>query len=393
MKPLIAIMIAVVAGLHAEDTPQSTLLEAPERNAALQYWIAFALLPKETPIAWLNAMRNTTLVDDQAAQEHSPALQYLLLGASMPSGQFGSEAGNLTFGMTAEMPHVSSASLLGRLASARCLWRIQHKQYRPAIEDAVAIMALGSDIARHSTMIEGLDGLNLQCGALVRLGQCLVECSDSDRDYIRDHVNDARHVLRSEGLFDGENVREQWTMTHPTEALTQLKLAKENQGKNSGSPDMPLDTHLTAYLTASPEDISRWSAEVIKHTQTGFAMLDLPHNRYLIERERYIQISLLLDPHNPQFSKDGSINSLVLILIRRYRANRAAATIIAESAQRLNAHQTMAGMAGFQTLMGPVTVVDASVGNSTLAVDPEESGSGMSIRIGHGPWIAATTKP
>lgn len=150
---IVIALSAVLASLPATTSP-TELPEEPQ-NAALQYWVAFALCPPET-----EALSAATTDDERfgfgvpVSQELAnyfggdgeKALVHLHRGAKMTSCEWASDLRR--DGPNVAAPYGRKAHAFARVALLRARWRFEHGDWESGIEDVIATMMMGRHIGR-----------------------------------------------------------------------------------------------------------------------------------------------------------------------------------------------------------------------------------------------------
>lgn len=153
MKAVIAFCAILAACLPG--TAFSTELADESRNAALQYWVAFALCPPET-----EAMSAATTVDERfgfgipVSQELAKclrgnaesALVHLHRAAKLESCDWATDLRR--DGPNVAAPYGRKAHAFARVALLRARWRFEHGDWDSGIEDVIATMKMGRHIGR-----------------------------------------------------------------------------------------------------------------------------------------------------------------------------------------------------------------------------------------------------
>ncbi len=153
MQTVIALSAVFAASLWA--TASSTGLLEESQNAALQYWIAFALCPDED-----EALSNATSdhekfgfgvpVSQKLAKyfrgDGDRALVHLHRGAKLRSCEWANDLRR--DGPNVAAPYGRKAHALARVALLRARWRFEHGDWDSGIEDVIATMMLGRHIGR-----------------------------------------------------------------------------------------------------------------------------------------------------------------------------------------------------------------------------------------------------
>ena len=153
MQAVIAFSAILTASLPV--TAFSTELAEESRNAALQYWVAFALCPPET-----EAMSAATTVDERfgfgipVSQELAEcfqgngesALVHLHRAAKLESCEWATDLRR--DGPSVAAPYGRKAHAFARVALLRARWRFEHGDWDSGIEDVIATMMMGRHIGR-----------------------------------------------------------------------------------------------------------------------------------------------------------------------------------------------------------------------------------------------------
>ncbi len=186
----IFLLLSLAIQLPAGDAVATPPVDAMERNSALQYWIAFSLLPKGDTPDWLKAMRTSHafLADPQAEQAESTVLRALHLGANCARGTFGSAIGLEECGSETLMPYLGASRTVSNLAIARANWRFQNRLQAAAIDDLMAVLALAADLSTDASFIEIMVAVSLQQMALRTLALYLPDCTPADRAVLMERI-------------------------------------------------------------------------------------------------------------------------------------------------------------------------------------------------------------
>jgi hypothetical protein len=146
---IVVVGLSMVGSAAAMGTP-----EEPQ-NAALQYWVAFALCPRE------NSTLSRATTDDEklgfgvpVSQELAQyfrgdgerALLHLHRGAKLSTCDWATD--QRLDGPKVAAPYHKNAHALARVALLRARWRFEHGDWDGGIEDVIATMVLGRHIGR-----------------------------------------------------------------------------------------------------------------------------------------------------------------------------------------------------------------------------------------------------
>jgi hypothetical protein len=124
-------------------------------NAALHYWVAFALCPPETEIISAATTDDPRFgfgipVSQELANQFSGrgarALEHLHRGAKVVSCEWGTNLRKN--GPHDDVVHGEKAHGLGRLALLRARWRFEHDNWESGVRDVIATMRLARHVGR-----------------------------------------------------------------------------------------------------------------------------------------------------------------------------------------------------------------------------------------------------
>jgi hypothetical protein len=153
MRTVIALSAVFAASLPATACPPG--LPEESRNAALQYWVAFALCPPETEALSAATTDHEKYgfgvpVSQELAKyfrgDGERALVHLHRGAKLRSCEWDTDLRR--DGPNVAAPYGSKAHALARVALLRARWRFEHGDWDGGIEDVIATMMLGRHIGR-----------------------------------------------------------------------------------------------------------------------------------------------------------------------------------------------------------------------------------------------------
>lgn len=336
LLPLLTLLGCLVA---SEPSPV-------ERNAALQYWIAFASLPDKEP-AWLDTMRTTqdATADPQAEQSDSRPLRYLHLGAACAGGGFGSIVACESFGPGALMPHLGSARPLARLALARAAWRFEHGRSAEALADSVAVLALAADLSNGGTLIELLVAISIQHMAQTTIARHLPVCQPDERAGLAVTLRAPRVRLHRD-FARAEAAMWRYLSARPEE----LARAAQHQAQDAtegNPPAIPAD--LVAAVQARDPQVEVWSREAEAWLAGSAALIDLASEEFLAQRAR-----LQNSPHaNPLLRAELGT---VLLVVEKERALAVRSELLVAAAQAFDEAGGVQTLSGRTTRDGTATV-------------------------------------
>lgn len=326
-----------------------------ERNAALQYWVAFAFLPDKEP-DWVTAMRSTrnAVADPAAEQENSSSLRYLHLGAACAGGCFGSRVATESFGPKALLPHLGSARILTRMALARATWRFEHGRSTDALADCVAVLAMSADLSAGSTLIEFMVAISLQDMALTNIARHLPLCQPDERAGLATRLRAPRVRLHRD-FAEAEATIWRYVCARP-EILAQVATPPLADASEEGLRSIPAE--LIAAMQAKDPQIEVWSREAEAWLAGSVALIDLSAEEFNAQRARLLDV-----PHpNPLLRSTVGV-SLSVIEMERALAVRAELLVAAAQAfdqagglQQLTGLATREGAASV-SVNGPITTV------------------------------------
>jgi hypothetical protein len=149
------------AGDKTLSTTESTMLNADERpqNAALQYWLAFAIMPMGSLEDFRKIEGATT--DNPALGFAVPVRRELEHFFSRPPGREAldrlhraSHFSHCTWGSdlradgSPPVPYAEKAHQLARLSLLRARWRFEHAEWNDGVDDVIATMVMARHIGR-----------------------------------------------------------------------------------------------------------------------------------------------------------------------------------------------------------------------------------------------------
>lgn len=324
LLPLLTLLGCLVGG---EPSPV-------ERNAALQYWIAFALLPDKEP-DWLATMRGKPdlAAGPEAEQADSRPLRYLHLGADCAGGSFGSIVACESLGPGALMPHLGSARMLARLALARATWRFEHGRSAEALADSLAVLAMSADLSHGSTLIELLVAISIRNQALTTIARHLPVCQPDERAGLSARLRAPRAQLHRD-FARSESMMWRYFSSRP-ELLAQV--AQEQAPDDARPPAIPAD--LLAAVQAKDPQVEVWSREAEAWLAGSVALIDLPSEDFINQRAR-----LQNGPHANPLLRTNIDMTLSLVEMER--------ALVVRSDLLLAAAQAFDQSGGVQTLTG-----------------------------------------
>src|SRR5262245_24343949 len=132
-----------------------SLSRAADANAALQYWLAFALCPEQTKV-----IADATSDDEKVGYgipvsqslsqnlqgDTAEALIYLHRGAQLDACEWGVDVRK--DGPNVPHPYCEKAHALARVSLLRARWRFEHGDWDGGIEDVVDTMKLARHLSR-----------------------------------------------------------------------------------------------------------------------------------------------------------------------------------------------------------------------------------------------------
>lgn len=336
LLPLLTLLSCLVAG-----EPSSV-----ERNAALQYWIAFAFLPDKEP-AWLATMspKQDGPIDPAAEQAESKPLRYLHLGADCAEGNFGSIVACESFGPGALLPHVGSARLLGRLALARATWRFEHGRSAEALADSYAVLAMAADLSNGGTLIEQLVALSIQQRAQNIIARYLPTCRPGERADLAAKLG-APRVRVHRDFARSESTMWRYFISRPEEMA---QVAQQNASNAAENFPPAIPPELVAAVQAKDPQVEVWSREAATWMAGSVALIDLAADDFITERAR------LVSAPNPNPMLRTSLD-MVLAVIEQERSLAVRNELLMAAAQALDQAGGLQTLTGRSTREGVATV-------------------------------------
>lgn len=138
-----------------EQQPAQAAVQNATENAALEYWLAFALMPtRDEPLdsATTDSPKYGFAVPVRKEmakyfeRDGEAALRHLHHGAQLSHCAWGMDLRR--DGPTAAAPYADKAHNLARVALLRARWRFEHGQWKEGIDDVIATMMLGRHLGR-----------------------------------------------------------------------------------------------------------------------------------------------------------------------------------------------------------------------------------------------------
>jgi hypothetical protein len=225
-------MGAMLTVLIALSLGQASLGDTVDNsaNAALHYWVAFALCPRETAIISAATSDDETVgfgvpVGEELARNFrgkgERALEHFHRGAGLASCDWGTDLRK--DGPSGDAIHGEKAHALARIALLRARWRFEHGDWDAGIDDVVATMMLGRHIGRDKIWINVHFGCMLEGMATGTVAVYLPRMPEPVR---------TRLVVRLDGLPTPTSMREVilYQENAIDWAVNKFK-QKENEGK------------------------------------------------------------------------------------------------------------------------------------------------------------------
>ncbi len=337
---LLLVLFIATRLVGAESAP-------PEHNSALQYWIAFAVLPNKEP-DWLAAMRadEHAPADNQAEQRTSSALRYLHLGAACAGGSFGSMVGTEAMGSGALLPHIGSARMLGRLAIARATWRFEHDRRADAIEDCVSTLALAVDLSNRACVLEVLVSCSLQSKGLTTIARHLPSCTPDERTGLIARLRDLGLRPRHSDFMRSEAAAWRYHATRPEEFALFSQLLERDGPEKSASA---VNAAVMAAVQANDPRFTIWSRDAEGCLAEMASLIELPRTEFLAKQALLMQSA----EANPLLQLMAPSMQWVFEVIRTEAVR---GELLLAAAKAFDQAGGLGGLAGLQTREGPVTV-------------------------------------
>jgi hypothetical protein len=154
----LALLVLPLGSAYADGPPDRGA------NAALQYWQAFATLPRLTDAEQrkLTAECVTMPLDAHAhevAARADYALQMMRRGAALRRCEWDTAYEE---GVYARLPHAEAAGVLSSLACLRARLRFEKGQNAEAVEDLVAALAMGRHVSQGGVLIATVFGYSIE---------------------------------------------------------------------------------------------------------------------------------------------------------------------------------------------------------------------------------------
>jgi len=224
---LLSLVLARAGAAEAATRPTGP---APAANAALQYWLAFAVLPvlndEEDALV---AQFATAPIDEKVEKVVSrseTALRLMHRGAALRHCDWGL---NLEAdGPGTMLPHLAKARQLCRLACLRARWRFERGEDQAAFDDLTAVFRLARHLEQDSILIGILVRIALERGAITvaaaRLPRAKPEALRAFRDAIGALPPTAtmKDAIEAERRFCLGWIRRKFDETGPKKGLAAL---------------------------------------------------------------------------------------------------------------------------------------------------------------------------
>jgi len=130
--------------------------EVGSENAALQYWLAFELMPNIKPEQIWNATTDdpkfgfAVPVNEEVANifrgDGAQSIKFLHRGAALANCDWATDMRK--DGPAAPAPYGEAARRLARLSCLRARWYFEHGQWNAGVDDVIATMVLARHIGR-----------------------------------------------------------------------------------------------------------------------------------------------------------------------------------------------------------------------------------------------------
>ena len=198
---LIAFLIAFSPARAAAAADPEPAAAAPEENAALAYWQAFAAVPAGDAQAATIEAGDKAIFNDPTLKlidESAYALDELRRGARMSRCDWGMDYNR---GPELRMPHLAKGRQLARLALLRARHRFEYGRPRDGVVDALAAMKLGHDLGSDPVMIAVLVEYAVELISTDLLARHLPRLSPEELDQLAETLDK---------LPTGDRLRDVW---------------------------------------------------------------------------------------------------------------------------------------------------------------------------------------
>jgi hypothetical protein len=293
-----ALFLAITIPIFALEYAAAEPSQGSSGNASLEYWQAFATLPKFTDAEahklWSEYL--TMPVGSQARElvtKSDYSLKMLLRGAALARCDWG-----INFaedGVDVLLPHLQGARTLGYLACLRARMRFEEGRNKEAIDDLVATMTLGRHASLDGGFIGVLVGYQVERSAIETLAVYLPKLDAGTIKGLR-----ARLValppfeIQTAAMLSCEKVTVEWFIRKVQEAkdeksllglLSFIDIQEGVAAKDRSSPEHNSRAFVAA-CGGTPEGIAKLAREVLPSYDVIAKKLSLPVGEFEKEFER-----------------------------------------------------------------------------------------------------------
>lgn len=188
---LAVLLLSFATAAAADDGKASAPAVAADDNAALALWHAFALLPpveQDEAVADVLAKPHDAPLDKTVVAlvgRAGLALDGLQRASEMPAADWGMRRYLQERGFEALLPHLAKARLATKLAVLRSRLRMQAGDHLGAMNDAVAIAAMGRHLATDPLLINLLVQIAIEEQAIELLRKQMGSFTDKELAHLK----------------------------------------------------------------------------------------------------------------------------------------------------------------------------------------------------------------